>query len=111
MNYQTLTGGLFETICYLADAPQGQILFDAPDGVCQWLVQTKQTPGLLILTHGHIDHVQDVAKIKKTFACPIGCHPETEPMIADTEFFRRAGFGFDLEPAKPDFFIKESAGQ
>ena len=108
MHYKTFTGGVFETNCYLAEAPKGLILFDAPDGVCQWLVQTKQTPALLILTHGHIDHVQDVSRIKKTFGCPIGCHPETEPMIADPEFFRRFGFGFDLEPTKPDFFITET---
>jgi len=111
MNYKTFTGGIFETNCYLGEAPQGSILFDAPDGVRDWLVRTNQKPELLILTHGHIDHVQDVARIKKTFGCRIGCHPETEPMIADPDFFRQYGFGFDLEPTKPDFHITETAEQ
>ncbi len=111
MNYEVFTGSIFETNCYLAKAPGGWILFDAPDGVCRWLVERKEAPAMLILTHGHIDHVQDVAAIKKTFGCPIGCHRETEPMIADPDFFRRVGFGFDLEPTKPDFFISESAEQ
>lgn len=63
---------------------------------------------MLILTHGHIDHVQDVARIKRAFNCPIGCSAETVPMISDPSFFRRFGFGFDLEPVKPDFLIEET---
>ena len=108
MIYHTYTGGLFETNCYLLEAPGGPILFDAPEGVCDWL-QTRQTGlKLLILTHGHIDHVQDVARIKAAFHCPIGCHADTAPMISDREFFRKFGFGFEIEPTKPDFLIEET---
>jgi hydroxyacylglutathione hydrolase len=28
-------------------------------------------------------------------------------MISDPDFFRNFGFGFDLEPVRPDFFIEE----
>ena len=108
MTYRSFTGGLFETNCYLVGAPGGAILFDAPDGACAWLVDEGIDLKMLILTHGHIDHVQDVASIKKRFNCPIGCHPETVPMISDPDFFRRFGFGFDLEPTKPDFLIQEA---
>src|ERR1043165_7870950 len=38
MQYQTFCGGIFETNCYLLEAPGGPILFDAPDGACDWLV-------------------------------------------------------------------------
>ena len=108
MTYETFCGGLFETNCYLLNAPEGAILFDAPEGSCEWLQKQKIELKLLLLTHGHIDHVQDVAKIKKAYNCPIGCHIETAPMISDPDFFRRFGFGFDLEPTKPDFFIEET---
>jgi len=37
MTYETFCGGIFETNCYLVDAPAGRILFDAPDGACDWL--------------------------------------------------------------------------
>ena len=37
-NYETFCGGIFETNCYLLHAPEGDILFDAPDGACEWLV-------------------------------------------------------------------------
>lgn len=109
MIYHTYTGGLFETNCYLLEAPEGSILFDAPEGACDWLKGRSTNLKLLILTHGHIDHVQDVARIKKTFQCPIGCHRETAPMISDPEFFRKLGFGFEIAPTNPDFFIEETA--
>jgi glyoxylase-like metal-dependent hydrolase (beta-lactamase superfamily II) len=109
MNYESFCGGIFETNCYLIDAPEGPILFDAPDGVCAWLQERHVDLSLLLLTHGHIDHVQDVARIKRTFNCPIGCHRETAPMISDRDFFRRFGFELEIEPAEPDFFIEETS--
>ena len=74
MHYETFCGGIFETNCYLLEAPEGPILFDAPDGACDWLVAEGITPKLLLLTHGHFDHIPDAAKIKSRFGCPIGCH-------------------------------------
>src|SRR6266403_1856709 len=88
MIYETFCGGIFETNSYLLMAPEGWILFDAPQGACEWMRSLEVEPKLLLLTHGHIDHVQDVARIKRQFGCPIGCHPLTAPMISDREFFR-----------------------
>jgi len=103
MTYETFCGGVFETNCYLVSAPEGRILFDAPQGACEWLEQRDVDLKMLLLTHGHIDHVQDVAKIQRRFNCQIGCHPLTAPMISDRDFFRN----FEVEPAKADFFIEE----
>jgi glyoxylase-like metal-dependent hydrolase (beta-lactamase superfamily II) len=105
MNYETFCGGIFETNCYLLHAPGGAILFDAPDGACEWLVSRGVTPKLLLLTHGHFDHVPDAAKIKRRFGCQIACHADTVPMISDPEFFRRVGFQLEVEPAEADFLI------
>lgn len=109
MSYKSFCGGIFETNCYLVQAPEGWILFDAPDGACAWLESLKTIDlKLLLLTHGHFDHVPDVAKIKRRFDCPIGCHPETAPMISDPEFFRSFGFQLEIEPVEPDFLIEET---
>jgi hydroxyacylglutathione hydrolase len=108
MNYESFCGGIFETNCYLVKAPAGWILFDAPEGACEWVRSLEIDLKLLLLTHGHIDHVQDVARIKRQFGCPIGCHPLTAPMISDREFFRNFGFQLEIEPAEPDFFIEET---
>jgi glyoxylase-like metal-dependent hydrolase (beta-lactamase superfamily II) len=89
-------------------APEGWILFDAPEGACDWLVSRNVNPKLLLLTHGHFDHIPDVAKIKDRFGCQIGCHSLTAPMISDPEFFRSFGFQLEIKPVEPDFFIEET---
>ena len=106
--YEAFCGGMFETNCYLVHAPEGDVLFDAPQGACDWLLARGVQIKLLILTHGHIDHVQDLARIKKQFGCPIGCHSETTPMISDRDFFRNFGFELEIEPATADFLIEET---
>lgn len=106
MRYETFCGGIFETNCYLLHAPGGAILFDAPDGACDWLESRGIAPKLLLLTHGHFDHVPDVAKIKERFGCKIGCHTDTVPMISDPDFFRSYGFALEINPANPDFLIE-----
>jgi len=108
MIYESFCGGIFETNCYLFKAPGGWILFDAPDGACDWLESCNVDLKLLLLTHGHVDHVQDVARIKQRFSCPIGCHPLTAPMISDREFFRNFGFQLEIEPVEPNFFVEET---
>jgi glyoxylase-like metal-dependent hydrolase (beta-lactamase superfamily II) len=108
MIYASFCGGIFETNCYLVQAPEGWILFDAPDGACAWLESRGVDPNLLLLTHGHFDHIPDVAKIKRRFGCPIGCHRQTAPMISDPEFFRGFGFELEIESVEPDFFIEET---
>ncbi|HJT81473.1 MAG TPA: MBL fold metallo-hydrolase [Chthoniobacterales bacterium] len=106
MKYESFCGGIFETNCYLLNAPGGAILFDAPDGATKWVESLGVDLKLLLLTHGHFDHVPDVAKVKRRFGCQIGCHPETVPMISDPEFFRSFGFQLELEPVEADFLIE-----
>src|SRR5450432_3056040 len=104
--YETFCGGIFETNCYVLDAPEGSILFDAPDGACAWLESRGIEPKLLLLTHGHFDHIPDVAKIRRRFGCQIGCHADTVPMISDPDFFRNYGFGLEIEPTEADILIE-----
>jgi hydroxyacylglutathione hydrolase len=108
MHYETFCGGIYETNCYVLHAPGGPLLFDAPDGCCDWLESQNIRPKLLLLTHGHFDHVPEVAEAKRRFQCQIGCHADTVPMISDPDFFRRFGFALDVEPTKPDFLIEET---
>ncbi|MFL6527187.1 MAG: MBL fold metallo-hydrolase [Chthoniobacterales bacterium] len=108
MRYESFCGGIYDTNCYLLHAPEGPILFDAPDGCSDWLESQNIAPKLLLLTHGHFDHVPEVAEVKRRFSCPVGCHPETTPMIADPNFFREFGFQLEIEPTQPDFLIEET---
>ena len=64
--------------------------------------------GLLLLTHGHIDHVLDAARIKREHGCRVGYHPDSIPMITDPNFFKQFGFGWEIEPVEADFLIAET---
>ncbi len=107
MHIDSYTGGLFETNCFYL--PEARLLVDAPEGAAQWL----QTRGLkvetLLLTHGHIDHVWDVAQIQKEHACEVLYHPETEPMVTDASFYKRIGMPWEVNPIQPGTFLDQTA--
>ena len=109
MKWETFCGGMFDTNCYLVHSPGGTILFDAPQGACEWLESQHVKLDLLILTHGHFDHIPDVAKLKRRFRCAIGCSAETVPMISEPDFFKDFGFQLEIETAEPDFIIQAKA--
>lgn len=109
MKWETFCGGMFDTNCYLVHAPGGTLLFDAPQGSYEWLDSTSTKLDLLILTHGHFDHIPDVAKLKRRFGCQIGCSAETVPMISEPDFFKDFGFQLEIETAEPDFIIEATA--
>ncbi|MDB6171622.1 MAG: putative metallo-hydrolase [Chthoniobacteraceae bacterium] len=102
----TFTGGIFDTNCFFL--PGSGILVDAPQGAAEWLERKGHKISLLLLTHGHIDHVVDAARIQREHGCKVAYHRETEQMVIDPLFFKRLGFGWEIEPVRADFFISET---
>lgn len=70
-------GGVFQTNGYLVQCGGKSWLFDAPEGIADWLEQGGVRPDSLFLTHQHHDHVLDAGAIQKRFSCPI--HAFAEP--------------------------------
>lgn len=99
------TGGPLDTNAFLVEAPEGHILFDAPQGADAGFSQEKID--LLVLTHGHFDHVADAAAIKARHGCPVWMHALTVPMVSDRDFFRRWGFELEIEPVTADRTLEE----
>ena len=62
----------------------------------------------LLLTHAHIDHVWDAARIQRDHACRVGYHRDGEPMVTQPDFFKEFGFGWKIEPITPGFHIDEA---
>jgi len=102
---RVFTGGPLDTNAFLVEAPGGRILFDAPQGADAAFA--KESIALLVLTHGHFDHVADAAAIQKRHQCPVWGHALTAPMVTDREFFRRWGFQLEIEPVPLDALIEE----
>jgi hydroxyacylglutathione hydrolase len=106
LQFQTFVGGIFDTNSYLVQAPGGNILIDAPTGSAGWLQQLEVPLDLLLITHGHVDHVDDAARIKKLFDCKVAYHRETEPLVMDPNFFKKFGFFLEADPVAADFFLE-----
>ncbi len=111
-NFDSFTGGVFDTNCFYLEAPEGHLLIDAPAGALEWLEAKGHRVDLLLLTHGHVDHILDAAKIQRRFGCPVGYHRDGEEMLKDPEFFLRFGFALEVEPLTAGgFFIEESPSE
>jgi len=103
------TGGALATNSYLVACPQGNILIDAPEGSAEAF---RETPvALLLLTHGHYDHVWDAATVAREHGCPVAMHHITEEMMADKNLLRRYGIDLEVEPVRADLQLLEGPGQ
>ena len=108
LHFQTFIGGIFDTNAYLIQVPGGNILIDAPTGSADWLGDLAVRLDLLLITHGHIDHIDDAAKIKRRFNCQVAYHRDGIPLITNPEFFKDFGLFLETEPVKADFLIEET---
>ncbi|HEX8297499.1 MAG TPA: MBL fold metallo-hydrolase [Chthoniobacteraceae bacterium] len=106
MTIDTFTGGVFDTNCFFL--PEHGLLIDAPQDAADWLDRQGHRVKTLLLTHGHIDHVWDAAQIQQEHGCRVGYHRDSEAMITERDFFRRFGFGWEIEPIRADWQIEET---
>ena len=106
MEIDVFTGGLFDTNCFFL--LEHGILIDAPQDAADWLATRGYKVRTLLLTHGHIDHVWDAARIRREHGCKVGCHADCVPMIGEPDFFKQFGFNWEIETLPADFLIAET---
>ena len=99
------TGGNLETNCYLIPCPEGNILVDAPEGSATAFEQKKVS--LLLLTHGHFDHVWDAASLASRQECPVVMHSVTQDIVNDRNLLRRIGLDLEVTPVIATSFLSE----
>ena len=59
MNITTYTGGSVQTNGYLVETSTGLLVFDAPEGINDFIGHEGKKAAHLFLTHQHFDHVED----------------------------------------------------
>lgn len=109
LKFKSFTGGIFETNCYLLELPEGNVLIDAPQGAAAHFADEKID--LLLLTHGHFDHVVDGAEIIRSHACRCGIHADSLPLVNSADAFKNYGFALEIEPFDPDWILDEGPEQ
>jgi hydroxyacylglutathione hydrolase len=103
--FKMFTGGALDTNCFCYEAKEGFLLFDAPQGAEEAFSSSKVD--MLLLTHGHFDHVADAAALIARHKCRAALHRDTLPMVTDRDFFIRHGFGLEVEPFTADLLLDE----
>jgi hydroxyacylglutathione hydrolase len=115
MRVRAFTGGPFGQNGYLAVCEQsGEAVVIDPGagaaGMVRQLTAAGTTPGAILLTHAHLDHIDGIGTIRESFpAVPIHLHPADRPLY-DAAPRQAAAFGlpsFDVPP--PDHEL--AAGQ
>jgi glyoxylase-like metal-dependent hydrolase (beta-lactamase superfamily II) len=88
---RVFTGGDLATNGYLLEGKDGMICFDAPEGMAREIARNSLKPVVLLLTHGHFDHMWDAAAIQQDHGCPIFVHAADAPLVLDTSYVKMFG--------------------
>lgn len=114
MKIYPLPSGPIQTIGYLLTEPKNgeAVLVDAPADVWEKIQPLLAKDGCTLkelwLTHGHWDHTQDAAKIKRATGAVVRAHQADQHLIETPEVMREFLIpGVELEAVKIDRFVKQ----
>lgn len=101
---------MLEGNCYVVRcAPGGQgVVIDPGDEEGRIADQIKAAgvqPEVVLLTHGHIDHTNAAAALRKRFRCRVACHVLDAPMVRGEN--GESLFGFARTPCIIDQELEE----
>lgn len=112
MNIQVRPIGPFQVNCYILtdDESKTCAVIDAPgwDPLFSTLLNNGYTPAWIALTHGHIDHIAGLERIRQKLNCPVYLHPKDRPMLEQVENSPfKAMLGAE-PPSRPDHDLTET---
>lgn len=104
MNIITIPLGALATNCYLVSSENGNTAIIDPScngsRISAELEKNHLTPKMILLTHGHFDHIMAAALLKEKYNIPVYVHTLDLPMLKDTEknLFASFSSGNDFLP-------------
>ncbi len=108
---RVFTGGDLATNGYLLEGREGIICFDAPEGMARELMRTETRPVVLLLTHGHFDHMWDSVLVQEDYGCPIWVHKADEDMVLDPSYVKMFGIVPPIRaPSRVENFVIPDQG-
>ncbi|WP_438482859.1 MBL fold metallo-hydrolase [Oleiharenicola lentus] len=114
MKIHVLPSGPIQTIGYLlTDAQLGEaVLIDGPGDIVKRIQPILAKEGVKLtehwITHGHWDHMQDSAKVKREFGARVIAHKADCAMLETPEIMEaRMGRSMGLEPVAVDAWVEQ----
>jgi hydroxyacylglutathione hydrolase len=97
--------GMLEGNCYLVKCnPKGEgVIIDPGDEAGRIEAEVRDMgmePEAILLTHGHIDHVNAAAALRKRFRCRVACHSLDRGMVESGDVLSL--WGLQREPCTVD---------
>ncbi len=110
MHIETVVVGMLEANCYLVRCdPGGQGVIidpgDEGDGIAREVKALGLEPEAILLTHGHIDHVNAAEFLRRRFRSRVVCHAADRAMVEDGEVLSL--WGLQREPCKVDQEVRD----
>ena len=104
MILKTLVLGLFCSNCYIvgSESTKDGMIIDPgaePEVILKNVKELGLDIKLIILTHGHIDHVGALTRIKEAIGAQVAIHTDDAQAIQDPSLGAR--FGFSYQPSPP----------
>ncbi len=112
MIIHVFTGGPVATNGYLVvDEPTRQaMIVDAPMGAARamlsWVHQDQATIALIVATHGHWDHIVDLAELHERTGAPVAVHPDDRPKL-EQPGSALVQLPFTIRPVTPQRELRE----
>lgn len=98
--------------CYLfSDSSGAAVAVDPggePDAVIAHIEKAGLKLKLILATHGHADHVQGNAALRRATGAPIGIHPADAPWLGNPLLNGAMYLGWNYEPHEADFHLSET---
>lgn len=116
MKIDSLALGAYETNCYVLRSngtAKECLIIDAglgADKLIEFLQEHKLNPISIVLTHGHIDHIEGVAALRGNFpGIKVHIHNLDAEMLSEpySNLSAMTGGAFSIEPA--DFLLEEQS--
>lgn len=93
--------GRDETICWIVDVGMH------PEPLIEYLEQSNLSPGRILLTHGHADHIAGVGVLKQQYLRAILTVPHAEAaMLSDPASNMSLAFGLHITAPPPDETVR-----
>jgi hydroxyacylglutathione hydrolase len=112
MKVLPLTLGPMATNCYLVwqEGRRPGLVIDCagdPRDILEAADRHDLEISLIVATHGHIDHIECLAELKRITGAEVACHELDAPMLSDPALSGAAVFGYRQGRAAPDRLLQE----
>lgn len=111
VNIKTMILGAVQTNCYIVKAPESReaVVIDPADlayKIDNYLKENDLVCRLILLTHGHFDHITAAESLQKLTGARICAHEKEEELLKDPNLNVSAYMGGNIS-LKPDCLLKD----